>query len=54
MSLPEISVNTSGTGVNPKKDARTFKNNRIFEAPQVAKRMQDLVAADMYNFLLIS
>ena len=57
-SLPQISVKTSETGETPQKDARTFKNNSIFGAPEVVKEMQDLVASHnmyrYYSFLLIS
>jgi hypothetical protein len=37
-----------------KDDARTFENDRIFWAPKVAKRSQDLVGLNMYKLRFIS
>jgi hypothetical protein len=37
-----------------KDDARTFENNRIFWAPKVAKRSQDLVSHNIYKLRFIS
>ena len=55
---PEPSINIwkdiRNRGNVQKDDARTFENDRIFGAPNVAKRSRDLVGLNIYKLRFIS
>ena len=54
MSLPQISGKTSETGGKEKQDAQTFEDDGILWAPNVAKRLRNLVSHNMNRFRFIS